>query len=70
MSTELLEKQILELSDDQKLKVANYVQELLSEVKKNPEKKDNLYRGYGSLKGKIWMSEDFDAPLEDFKEYM
>jgi hypothetical protein len=24
--------------------------------------------GYGSLKGKIWMSDDFDAPLEDFKE--
>ncbi|WPU97683.1 DUF2281 domain-containing protein [Mucilaginibacter sp. cycad4] len=27
-------------------------------------------RGYGSLKGKIWMSEDFDEPLEDFKDYM
>jgi DNA-damage-inducible protein J len=25
---------------------------------------------YDSLKGKIWMSDDFDAPLEDFKEYM
>jgi prevent-host-death family protein len=24
----------------------------------------------GSLKGKIWISEDFDAPLEDFKQYM
>lgn len=24
----------------------------------------------GSMKGKIWMTEDFDAPLEDFKEYM
>jgi DNA-damage-inducible protein J len=25
---------------------------------------------YDSLKGKVWMSDDFDAPLEDFKEYM
>ena len=25
---------------------------------------------FGSAKGQIWMSEDFDAPLEDFKEYM
>jgi antitoxin (DNA-binding transcriptional repressor) of toxin-antitoxin stability system len=25
---------------------------------------------FGSGKGKIWMSEDFDEPLEDFKEYM
>ena len=24
----------------------------------------------GSMKGKIWMSDDFDAPLEDFREYM
>lgn len=24
----------------------------------------------GSAKGKIWMSEDFDAPLEDFQDYM
>jgi hypothetical protein len=27
-------------------------------------------RRAGWAKGKIWMSEDFDAPLEDFKEYM
>ncbi len=25
---------------------------------------------YGALKGKVMMSEDFDAPLEDFAEYM
>jgi len=24
----------------------------------------------GCMKGKIWMAEDFDAPLEDFREYM
>lgn len=24
----------------------------------------------GSAKGQIWMSDDFDAPLDDFKEYM
>jgi prevent-host-death family protein len=24
----------------------------------------------GSLAGKIWMSPDFDAPLDDFKDYM
>jgi antitoxin (DNA-binding transcriptional repressor) of toxin-antitoxin stability system len=24
----------------------------------------------GSAKGRIWMAPDFDAPLEDFKEYM
>ena len=25
---------------------------------------------YGMGKGKSWMSEDFDAPLEDFAKYM
>lgn len=24
----------------------------------------------GSAKGKVWMSDDFDEPLEDFKDYM
>lgn len=24
----------------------------------------------GAFKGEVWMSDDFDAPLEDFKEYM
>lgn len=24
----------------------------------------------GSAKGKVWMSDDFDEPLEDFHEYM
>lgn len=24
----------------------------------------------GSAKGKVWMSDDFDEPLEEFQEYM
>lgn len=28
------------------------------------------YRKAGSAAGKIWMSPDFDEPLEDFKDYM
>ena len=26
--------------------------------------------GLGALKGKIWISDDFDEPLEEMKEYM
>ncbi|XHX80671.1 MAG: DUF2281 domain-containing protein [Stenomitos frigidus ULC029] len=26
--------------------------------------------GLGIWKGKIWVADDFDAPLEDFKDYM
>ena len=25
---------------------------------------------YGSMAEQIWMADDFDAPLDDFKEYM
>ena len=28
------------------------------------------YPKAGSCKGKIWMSDDFDEPLEEFREYM
>lgn len=27
-------------------------------------------REMGFLKGKIWMADDFDAPLDDFADYM
>ncbi len=34
----------------------------------------NPFRRYpakaGSAKGQVWMSEDFDEPLEEFKDYM
>jgi antitoxin (DNA-binding transcriptional repressor) of toxin-antitoxin stability system len=30
----------------------------------------NGYPKAGSLKGKIWISEDFDEPLEELREYM
>ena len=35
------------------------------------EPKGNNGRGYGSLKGFItYISDDFDEPLDDFKDYM
>ena len=27
-------------------------------------------REFGCAKGQFWMADDFDAPLEDFKDYM
>lgn len=34
------------------------------------QKQTLIERGYGCMQGKIWMSDDFDEPLEDFAEYM
>jgi len=30
----------------------------------------NEFRGFGCLRGKVWMAPDFNEPLEDFKDYM
>lgn len=38
-----------------------------SSVAKAPRKPK---RQLGSCAGKIWMSDDFDAPLDEFKDYM
>jgi DNA-damage-inducible protein J len=34
------------------------------------EKTFKLPYGRGCMKGKMWISDDFDTPLEDFREYM
>jgi len=40
----------------------------ISKSKKNA--KIPLSESRGILKGKIWMADDFDAPLEEMREYM
>lgn len=35
-----------------------------------PEALSNKRGGLGIWKGKIWIADDFDAPLDDFQEYM
>ena len=34
------------------------------------EKEPKKERGFGCAKGQFRMADDFDAPLEDFKDYM
>ena len=71
METGTLEKKIEKLPENLKLKVEIFVDALISKTK-SVEKTTSAAsnRGYGSLKGHIWMSEDFNEPLEDFKDYM
>lgn len=35
-----------------------------------PEMPSNKRGGLGIWQGKVWIADDFDAPLEDFQEYM
>ena len=50
-----------------KQEVSDFVDFLLE---KTTSKKKKAIPQFGSAKGKIKMSPDFDEPLEDFKEYM
>jgi hypothetical protein len=49
--------------------VSDYVEFLLSKNRKRPAQKPHPRAGY--MKGTlIYMSDDFNEPLDDFKEYM
>jgi hypothetical protein len=49
----------------------DFIDFLLSKHNQSLEDIDNKSRnGFGILKGKISITDDFDEPLEDFKNYM
>ena len=52
------------MSADMQKEVSNFVDFLLS------KSSCPIIPKFGSLKGKIHLSDDFDAPLSDFEEYM
>jgi hypothetical protein len=62
-----LYRQIDTLNEDELLKLNNVVQTII-----HPENEVKKTRGIiGSMKGFVtYMSDDFDEPLEDFKDYM
>lgn len=69
MTTFSLYKKLEQLPPDLKIEVQNFIDFLLDKNKsKNEIQVKN--REFGSLKGKIHLSKDFDDPLDDFKEYM
>ena len=40
------------------------------QLKTTPETPSNQRGGLGIWQGKVWIADDFDAPLEDLQEYM
>jgi len=57
---------VSQLSEEEKIKLLNELEKTLSQPGKDTRKRG----GFGILKGKVWMADDFNEPLEDFKEYM
>lgn len=50
-----------------RLEVSDFVDFL---ILKSSEKKKGVVPQFGCAKGQIYLSEDFDEPLEDLKDYM
>ena len=64
----LILTRIQQLPEQLRKEVLHYVEFLQSKYNTQNRKPKN--RKAGSAKGKFKLAPDFDAPLEDFKEYM
>jgi hypothetical protein len=59
-----------QLPDIYKQEANDFIEFLSNKANINIEENKSLKRNvFGSLKGKIKMSDDFDAPIAEFKEY-
>ena len=64
----ILEK-LAELPESLQTEVLHYIEFLIEKQAKNStQDKPTKRGGLGIWKGKIWMSDDFDEPLEDLKD--
>ena len=57
------------LPPEKQAEVVDFIQFLKSR-QAHQDQPPKTKRPFGVLKGEVWMSDDFDAPLEDFAEYM
>ena len=72
MTEQLLIQEIHTLPDNLKEEVLHFVQFLKQKqtIQTNDEPSKKRQRKFGSAKGMFVMADDFEAPLEDFAEYM
>jgi hypothetical protein len=71
MTSLTLYTQIEALPSKLKKEAKKLLEDMLENQAKEKSKKPSIKkRSFGSLKGKIHLSEDFDNPLDDLMEYM
>ncbi len=70
MTEQTLIQEIHTLPESLKQEVLHFVQFLKQKQAAKTESAKPRQRKAGSAKGKFVMADDFDAPLEDFAEYM
>jgi Protein of unknown function (DUF2281) len=71
MGAAILE-QLQNLPEPMQQKALQYIETLVAEHHQGEKNAPGMSRkdAFGIWKDQIWMAEDFDAPLEDLKEYM
>jgi hypothetical protein len=71
MNSAIIHQKLDLLPDKLKSEVNDFIDFLLSKkAKKNNETESKFEPVFGSAKGMFKMSDDFDEPTEDFREYM
>lgn len=70
MTEELIINQLYLLPENLKQEVLHYICFLSEKTSKSNKIESGNKPVFGSAKNKYELSEDFDEPLEDFKEYM
>ncbi|WP_134089739.1 DUF2281 domain-containing protein [Olivibacter sp. XZL3] len=70
MDNRLLYSKLESLPEHMRAEVADFIDFLVTKAQKNRERpQQQKVPKFGSAKGMFKMRDDFDEPLEDFKEY-
>jgi hypothetical protein len=63
--------QLSSLPEDVRKQVLDFIELLMKRREEKPQEPQHKKRRVaGLMKGQIHIADDFDAPLDDFKEYM
>jgi hypothetical protein len=68
MTNQMIKEKLQNLPDNLKEEIFDFIDFIYSRFRDKNVPKSSRRPGYGILKGKISMKDDFDDPLEDFKE--
>lgn len=70
MDTQLLYSKLNQLPENLKSEVLDFINFLLNKPKEHKNPEETPGPKFGSGKGMFIIKDDFDEPLEDFKDYM
>ena len=70
MTNTLIAQKLAAIPEEYLDEVATYLDFLSYRIAQMQTPQHKIQRSPGILKEDIYMSDDFDAPLDDFKEYM